>query len=65
MPRTKSKAPEAVELKQTEGVLYLKAKRPLTVREHEELSQKLRYEMKKTGLTMVLVPFSLDPVEGE
>ncbi|AFQ46268.1 hypothetical protein [Desulfosporosinus meridiei] len=65
MARTKSKTPEAVEVKQTEGVLYLKATRPLTVREHEELSQKLRYEMEKTGLTIVLVPFSLDPAEGE
>jgi hypothetical protein len=63
--RAKKTTPEAVEVKQADGVIYLKATRPLTVKEHEDLSQKLKFEMEKTGLNIVLVPFTLDPVEGE
>lgn len=65
MARAKKETPPATEIKQADGVIYLKANRPLTVREHEELSQKLRFEMGQTGLNIVLVPFTLDPVEGE
>lgn len=56
MSRAKKVTPEAVEVKHAEGVILLKATRPLTAKEHEELSQKLRYEEENTGLKIVLVP---------
>ena len=65
MARAKKITPEAVEIKQAEGVIYFKAIRPLTVKEHEDLSYKLRYEEENTGLKIVLVPFSLDLAEGD
>ena len=60
MTRGKKQTPEAVEIKQAEGVIFMKATRALTVKEHEELSQKLRYESENIGLKIVLVPFSLE-----
>ncbi|QMV43736.1 hypothetical protein [Cohnella cholangitidis] len=42
-------------------VVVWKATRPLTVQEHEELSEKLRFEEKETGLEIILVPFSVEP----
>lgn len=72
MTRRKEKMPEVTEIKgfdlssgPEQSVLIFKANRPLTVQEHEELSQKLRYEEENTGLKIVLVPFSLDVVDGE
>lgn len=41
-------------------VVLWKATRPLTVQEHEELSAKLKIEGEKTGLTIMLVPFSVE-----
>lgn len=71
MARRKETETEVEEIKKEDlssgpdqSVLLLKANRPLTVQEHEELSQKLRYEEENTGLKIVLVPFSLDIVDG-
>jgi hypothetical protein len=41
-------------------VVIWKATRPLTTHEHEQLSTKLRYEEEQTGLTIMLVPFTVD-----
>jgi hypothetical protein len=60
----KKQTPEAVEIKQADGVIFMKATRPLTTQEHEELSKKLRYEAENTGLEIVLVPFSVEVTEG-
>jgi hypothetical protein len=65
LARAKKQTPETVEVKQTDGVIFMKASRPLTVQEHEELSKKLRYEEENTGLKIILVPFTLEPVDGE
>ncbi|MFT9496613.1 hypothetical protein [Anaerosolibacter sp.] len=72
MARGKKKASEAelivgVDLgsKESEQVVIWKATRPLTVKEHEEISQKLRYEAEQTGLKIVLVPFSVDLTVGD
>lgn len=48
-----------------EGVLVVKANRMLSTLEHKQLSEKLRYENEKSGVKLVLLPFSCDPVEGE
>lgn len=63
--RTKKITPEADEIKRADGVIFMKATRPLTVQEHKDLSEKLRFETEKTGLKIVLVPFSLDLVDGD
>lgn len=72
MAKRKVAGTEATEIKgmdisssPDQSVLLFKANRPLTVQEHEELSQKLRHEEENTGLKIVLVPFSLDVVDGE
>ena len=72
MTKSKEKNPEITEIEgfdlssgPDQTVLLLKATRPLTVQEHQELSQKLRYEEEQTGLKIVLVPFTLDVVPGE
>ncbi|MFD2614491.1 hypothetical protein [Paenibacillus gansuensis] len=41
-------------------VLLWKANRPLTVEEHEHLSEKLSFESMKSGIPIVLVPFSVE-----
>jgi hypothetical protein len=63
--KAKNVTPEATEIKEADGVIFMKANRPLTVQEHEEVSQKLRYEEDNTGLKIVLVPFSLELTDGE
>ena len=72
MARRKETETEVEEIKKEDlssgpdqSVLFLKANRPLTVQEHEELSRKLRYEEENTEIKIVLVPFSLDIVDGE
>jgi len=43
-------------------VVFWRATRPLTVEEHEALSEKLRREEEQTGLTITLVPFSVEVI---
>lgn len=64
MVRAKKQTPEATEIKEADGVIFMKAIRQLTVNEHKDLSDKLRYEEENTGLKIVLVPFSLELTES-
>ncbi|WP_373232108.1 hypothetical protein [Cohnella sp.] len=41
-------------------VIAWKATRPLTVKEHESISAKLRAEAKATGLNILFVPYSVE-----
>lgn len=65
MARIKKITPEATEIKQAEGVIFMQANRPLTVHEHKELSEKLSFEEEKSGLKIILVPFSLEVLDGD
>lgn len=57
---------EVVEILEKNNVVYFKATKKLTEIEHNQLSAKIRNEMKETGVQIVLVPFSCDvDVEGE
>lgn len=47
-------------IKPDQTVIVWKATRPLTVQEHQDLSEKLRSESEQTGLAIVLVPFSVE-----
>jgi hypothetical protein len=51
--------------KKTDGVIYFKALRGLTVDEHKAVSEKLRFEEAETGLKIVLVPVTLEVVDGQ
>ena len=48
---------KVIKLKTEDGIVYLKAIRPLTQEEHENLSAKLRFEAEKSGVNIVLIPF--------
>jgi hypothetical protein len=61
MARAKEKT---IKLKEQDGVVYFKAIRPLTLEEHQQLSDKLRYEAEKSGLNIVLIPSSAAINEG-
>lgn len=57
----KSAAEKAAEEKiGGETVVLWKATRPMNSAEHEQLSQKLRFESEQCGVKVVLVPFSVD-----
>lgn len=43
-----------------EPILLWKAKSPLSNAEHEQLSEKCRYEQDQSGVKIVLVPFAVD-----
>lgn len=45
-------------------VIVWKATRPLTVKEHESISAKLRAEAKATGLNILFVPHSVEMEVG-
>jgi hypothetical protein len=62
MARAKEKT---IKLKEQDGVVYFKAIRPLTLEEHRQLSDKLRYEAEKSGLNIVLIPASAAIDKGE
>jgi hypothetical protein len=51
--------------KKTDSVIYFKALRGLTVDEHKAISEKLRFEEAATGLKIVLVPVTLEVVDGQ
>lgn len=51
--------------KPDQTVITWKATRPLTVEEHKDLSEKLRFEAETTGLNIVLIPFSVETGETE
>ncbi|MEF3313321.1 hypothetical protein PV433_31005 [Paenibacillus sp. GYB004] len=44
-----------------ETVILWKATMPLSESEHEELSNKLRFEQENSGVKIVLVPYSVSP----
>jgi len=65
MARKKTEAEPAGEIKVNgETILLWKANRPLSQAEHEQLSEKLRFEQAKSGVKIVLVPFSVDAEAG-
>jgi len=47
-------------LKQTETVVIFKVNRPLMDHEYDELEKRVRLENEKSGLKIVLAPFSVD-----
>ncbi|MDP4158388.1 MAG: hypothetical protein Q8911_01310 [Bacillota bacterium] len=53
---------EGVDLssKPDETIIVFKATRPLTESEHEQLSQKVRYENEKSGVKVVLMPYTCE-----
>ena len=57
---TKNVTEDATEVSKTDEVIYFKANRLLTTEEHKTLHEKIEYEMKKSGLKIVLVPFLVD-----
>lgn len=62
MARTKkinAEKVEEVKIGET-TVLVWRATRPLSEAEHQQLSQKLRYESEQSGARIVLVPFSVE-----
>ncbi|NTZ20929.1 hypothetical protein EXW96_26440 [Paenibacillus sp. JMULE4] len=64
MARKKPEVEQLTELKATtkteETVLIWQAKQPLSETEHEQLSNKLRFEQEKSGIKIVLVPFAVN-----
>ncbi|WP_207383535.1 hypothetical protein [Paenibacillus solani] len=54
-------AEKAEEVKVGEEVLVIwKANRPLSITEHEQLSEKIRFESEHSGARIVLAPFSVE-----
>ncbi|WP_208652575.1 hypothetical protein [Paenibacillus lautus] len=54
-------AEKADEVKVGEEVLVIwKANRPLSITEHEQLSEKIRFESDRSGARIVLAPFSVE-----
>lgn len=52
---------EATEiLQQTETIVVFKVNRPLMDHEYEELEKRIRQENEKSGLKIVLAPYSVD-----
>ncbi len=47
-------------VKQTETIVIFKVKRPLMPHEYEELQKRVRLENEKSGLKIVLSPYSVD-----
>lgn len=61
--KTETKEKEMAELvgeTTADKVLVFKASRPLTEEEHKQLSEKLRFEEEKSGVKIVLMPFSCE-----
>ncbi|OIJ12661.1 hypothetical protein BKP37_12730 [Anaerobacillus alkalilacustris] len=57
----RKKTDELVEkIIEKEDAIFFRATKPLSTQEHEQLSEKIRYENEKTGLDIVLVPFSCE-----
>ena len=66
MARKKIANADVEELIEKDGTVFFKAKRPLQESEYKLLSEWIRHEMKKSGLKIVLVPFSVDAeISGE
>lgn len=51
--------------KPDQTVIVWKATRPMSEREHESLSNKLRFEEKRTGMNIILVPYSVEASKRE
>ena len=49
---------KVVRLKEVDDVIYFKAIFKLTEEQHQQLSDKLRYEAEKSGKNIILVPSS-------
>jgi hypothetical protein len=64
MARRKADNEEVKEVEQvaeaTEKTIIFKATRPLTTEEHKQLSDKIRYENEKSGVKVVLMPYSCE-----
>lgn len=60
--KTKAAPIEGAEMKNEaeETVVLWKATMPLSVEEHQQLSAKLRHEQERSGVRILLVPFSAD-----
>ena len=53
-------AKAAEKLSEQNGVIIFKALRPLDEKEHRQLSDKIRYEAEKSGLKVVLMPYTCE-----
>jgi len=56
----KQEADKLITVQAAVPVLVCRANRPLTEEQHEELVRKLKAEQARTGLEIVLIPYSLD-----
>jgi hypothetical protein len=54
----------AEKISEKDGVVFFKVNKRLTQDEHEQLSEKIRFENKKSGLKIVLIPFSCDVADS-
>lgn len=63
--KAKEKNEDVELIKETEHVLVFKANRRLSESEFILLSDLVTHEEKKTGVKIVLMPFSTDLVEGD
>lgn len=58
----KQEAEKLITVQAAVPVLVCRANRPLTEEQHEELVRKLKAEQARTGLEIVLIPYSVDVV---
>ena len=58
---------KVVRIKEDDGMIYFKAVAKLTEEQHQQLSDKLRYEAEKSGKNIILIPSSaaLTTAKGE
>lgn len=61
MARAKSVMDAQIEL-ETETIVIFKVNRPLQSHEYEELENRIRQENEKSGLKIVIAPYSVDAV---
>lgn len=60
-----AKNSNAETVKKTKTELVVKATRALSTQEHKQISDKLRYEEEKSGLKIVLLPFTTELAEAD
>ncbi|GIO36884.1 hypothetical protein J41TS12_17450 [Paenibacillus antibioticophila] len=62
MARKTKDADKVVTVQAAVPVVIWKANRPLNEQQHEELARKLQSEQERSGLKVMLVPHSVDPI---
>lgn len=65
MAEKKTTTKKATKIKETDKAIIFKANRPLMKEEFELLSDLVKSEEKKTGLSIILMPYSCEVVEDD